>query len=282
MIEKLNIIILNWNSAEDVKQLLESIETSTYKNFRLLLIHNATDDKSCMEEIYFEYKEKYETHIIFNEFNLGYAGGNNAGYKYLLEKKLMGNILILNPDITVRPNTIECLVRALNTSSSIGAAMIRTMNDNGDKLYDAIRLNGFYQKYISCNEEICETDYVAGSCFIIERELVDQIGLFDERYFMYWEEVDLSIRIILNGKKLVSTTKSHIFRKSNSSDRSANAIYFSARNSKILHAKFKDRFSFRYLLFYLGSSLLYSLFLSIKIRKLNPFLSFIRGVVSGI
>lgn len=277
----INILILNWNSSIDIKNSLKNISESNYTNFRIILIDNDSkeEDKVKLVETYNEYKNRYEIYLVINDQNYGYAGGNNRGFDYLKEKKLDGDILILNPDVNISNNTLEELSNAL--SNDIGAVMTRTLNTDNSIMYDYIKLNGFKQKWLQTIKDIIETDYVAGSCMLLKREVLDKIALFDEDFFMYWEEVDLSFRIKKLGYKLISTTKTTITRKENSNKRSRTAVFYITRNSCIIYKKykfFKGIDIFNYMLYLFISNLYFSL----KKKDIYYSLSMLKGLVFGI
>ena len=274
----INIFILNWNSATDVGNLLKSIEKSGYRKFRVLVIHNATDDKTEIEQLHSSYQYKFEVHLIINNENYGYAGGNNKGFEYLQKNNLEGDILILNPDVLIQPNTLQALTDAKNKAQA-GAVMIRTYDETKRHLYDYVTLTGFKQTFYYSEKAICDTDYAAGSCLYLDRKTINKIGLFDPAFFMYWEEVDLSIRIKSQNKRIISTTNSFIIRKSNSSARSSNAIFYSIRNSFIL----KSKFDFKRLSHckYIIKLMLSAILQSIRNSDIRCFWCFIKGWQAG-
>jgi GT2 family glycosyltransferase len=276
----INILILNWNSADDVANLLLSIASADYRKFRVLLIHNATNDEAEVRALYDWYQDSFEIHLILNSDNYGYAGGNNKGFDYIQHNHLDGDVLIINPDVVLQQNTLAVLVNAKKMTNA-GAVMIRTFNECGKHLYDSVKLDGFKQTYCYSNKPITTTDYAAGSCILLDRNVIDNIGLFDERYFMYWEEVDLSFRIKQQGKAIVSTTESFITRKSNPAGRSANAIYYSTRNSFLLSSKFNVMTNFS-LFNYLLLMLINSLLKAVNSRTLTHVKSFFNGIKNGL
>ncbi|OXX43713.1 glycosyl transferase family 2, partial [Vibrio sp. V17_P4S1T151] len=212
----INIFILNWNSANDIDELLNSLTFSSNKAFRVILIHNGTNDWDELVDLSIKYSNEFEIHVVNNNDNFGYAGGNNAGFNYLSNNDIDGDLLILNPDVVLDKTTIDELVLAKNSEEDVGSVMVRTVEDE-NIIYDSIVFSGFTQKYsIYSTRSIISTDYCAGSCILIDREMVERVGLFDENYFLYWEEVDFSLRIMEEGYKLLSTTKSQIRRKKNS------------------------------------------------------------------
>jgi len=278
----INIFILNWNSSESVLELIKSISNSTYKLFRIILIDNNSEisDRSKIIEIYEDYRSIFDIHLILNKENYGYAKGNNEGYEYLVLNNLDGDLVILNADMQISKNTFQIMLNSLQ--DDIGGVMARTKSiDNAKILYDYIKLKGFMQKYETSNDKICQTDYLAGSCMLLKRILIDEIGLFDESFFMYWEDVELSFRIKGNGYKIVSTTETSIYRSENDPIRTANAIYFSSKNAFTLFKKY-SYFNLFDLIYYQFRLFLSCLKIAVKEKKIRVIRYLYLGVLSGI
>lgn len=275
----INIFILNWNSAKATACLMATISQSKFRNFRVLLIHNASNDEDEIISIFKQYQNELEMHLIINSTNYGYAGGNNRGLEYLQSNDLEGDLLILNPDITLELNTIGHLIDAKQQTNA-GAVMVRTFDDKGAHLYDRIELNDFKQNFKYSSSHICDSDYAAGSCLLLDRNTINNIGLFDDAYFMYWEEVDLSLRIKKYGRRIISVTNTFITRKTNPYDRSVGSIFYLVRNSFLLKKRFQlSNIKHCYYLIHLF------LFASKQLLLKGSFLSlrnFFRGLWSGI
>lgn len=253
----INVLILNWNSAAEVATLIASLSASRGIDFRIVLIHNATNDEEELKAIP-SYYPNIEFHTVINDENLGYAGGNNAGYEFIRRNKFEGDLLILNPDIVVRPNTLKVMVTTKERESNVVGVMVKTLSPNLDTIYDKVELKGLNHIYRKVNEPVTDTDYLAGSCMLLDRKVIDTIGLFDDKFFMYFEEVDLSLRMRNVGGRLVSTTQTHIVRKDNDISRSYNALYFSCRNAIYLYKK-HDEIFFEDLARYLLRQLIWSI-----------------------
>lgn len=194
------IIILNWNGYKDTIECIESIKKITYKNYDILIIDNGSTDNSVTE-----LSKKYpNVTIIENQENLGYAGGNNIGFKYALKKKAEYTFII-NPDSIISETCINELIVKMNDDSSIGMASPKIYFYDKPKIiwyagskidwkrgltphvgYNEID-NGQFDKYTY-------TDRVSGCAVMIKTDLLKRIGFFDERYFLYFEETDLSVR----------------------------------------------------------------------------------------
>ncbi len=274
----INIFLINWNCLEDLECLLESLKISYFKEFRIITVNNSKADSNKFNILINSFSSNMEIHTILSLENRGYSGGNNLALEYIQKNNLDGDVLISNSDILFNSSTIQNLVKKLK-DKKIGAVSPRIYNTNREHIFDIIKLNGFLQEYKKTELPVCKTDYVPGCCFIIKRELVDEIGLFDDRFFMYWEEVDLSLRVRKLGFDLICTTDSFVIRKENSDYSYINSIKYSVRNSFILNKKHNiGLFSH---ISYLFIMLMLALKVSIKLNNQEPLKSFFLGFYKG-
>jgi len=233
------IVILNWNGFKDTSELLESLSEVTYRNYKVVIIDN-NSLKYEVEQLDKNYGDK--THIIYCEENLGFSGGNNVGIKYSLESNA-DYILLLNNDVIVEPNFLEILLNKFNTDSKSGvvAPRINYFNEpnkiwtEGGKI-SRIRGSGFAVSD-KLETEIPQTDrnvnFVSGCCMLIKREVFRNVGLFDERYFLYVEDTDFCYRLNKAGYKIYVTPRSKIYHKVNRSaikNFSELPLYYTTRN----------------------------------------------------
>jgi len=201
----------------------------------------------------------------------------SMGIQGIEKNGFAGDILILNPDIRISPNTISAMAKVM--TADIGIVSVRTMDDEGKVLFDSIRLKGFFQKYIITRNKEETTDYAQGSCLMIKRDIIAKIGLFDERFYLYWEEVDFSIRVRKSGWRLVSITTTTVTRLKNRITRQPLAFYYSVRNARLIKQKHPDFFSnCSYILYLLKTFFLTGKF----IFKPILFISVIMNTFSGI
>src|SRR4030042_6421634 len=117
---KVFLVILNWNGYKDTIECLESVSKVEPENYELhvVVIDNASTDNSVDKIMNFK-TDKLEFNILTNKKNLGFAGGNNVGIKYSLEKGA-DYILLLNNDTTVQPDFLEILVYKFETDNQVG------------------------------------------------------------------------------------------------------------------------------------------------------------------
>ncbi|WP_102385705.1 glycosyltransferase family 2 protein [Vibrio cyclitrophicus] len=274
-----NLFLLNWNSVDTIKLRLKELEGINCK-LRVIIINN--DVEPLMNEYYFSKFKKHEIHIINNNLNLGYAAGNNSGLTYLNNKSLSGDIIISNPDVVLKENNIQELINA-RSLDSYGAIMTSAINEHGEKLYDIIKLNGFKQKWVKniTQKYFHETDYIAGSFFLISREAINKVGFFDEKYFLYWEEVDLSLRLKDLKFKLYSLPHVSVIRESNAIGRVVNAQYYLTRNSFLLKKKFPNYFTKLNHIEFLLIKLIVILKMSCQVKSIEPMRKYFKGLSDG-
>lgn len=213
----ISIIIVNYKSEEKALSCVESIKASDMAglSYEIIVVDNASGDEGA-ETI----KEKFSDVILIkSEKNLGMGGGNNSGIK-----KAKGDYaLILNPDIFVNRGAIKKLYDYIKKDKSIGLLAPKLLNPDGSLQYSCFRDFNFFtpvlrrtflgkiftssvDKFLMKDfghDEIKEVDWVMGSCFIIKKELMDELGGFDERFFMYFEDTDLCRRVHQTGCKVV-------------------------------------------------------------------------------
>lgn len=215
----LSIIIVNYKSSVFLTGCLNSISASELNIGHEVIVV----DNNSMDEGLVEVKRGYPAvNFIDLRVNRGFAAGNNAGIK-LAQGKV---ILLLNPDTVVNKNTIQCLYEKVNSKSEIGIIGPKTYYEDGrlENRFIAKKqpsLSGFFyemfylDKLFSCNKKInsyygANFDYekgqylevVSGACFMIKREVIDKIGLMDEKFFLYCEEIDWCLRAIQAGYKV--------------------------------------------------------------------------------
>lgn len=211
----LSIIIVNWNTWELLKACLNSIyETVRDLEFEIIVIDNASSDRSCeMIE-----KEFARVRLIKNDENIGFAKANNQG----IEVGVGEYILFLNPDTIAKENSLVNMVDALQSNRDIGViGPVLKKSDNSlqisygrfptifnvaiyvlpYKLIEIMNLE-ITKTLISKDNRFFEVDYVAGACLMARREIIEQVGNFDERFFAYFEETDFCYRVRSKGWKI--------------------------------------------------------------------------------
>ena len=201
----LSIIILNYKSKGLLKQCLKGILLLHLPfQYEIIVVDNASNDH-CNKMI----KEEFsQVKIILASFNRGYAAGNNLGMKIAQGKY----VLILNPDIAVLKNSIEQLIKFMEQHSTAGMAGPKLINPNGSRQFSCFRFPRWYtpilrrtllgrlpkakkhlQRYIMSDYSFNQPSVVGwllGACLLVRRQAISQVGLMDEHFFLYFEDVD--------------------------------------------------------------------------------------------
>lgn len=234
---KNGIVILNYNDSENTSLLFEDI-----KNYKILDAIVVVDNKSTDNSL--EKLKKYENQkikIVEAEENKGYAAGNNVGIKYLIEHFAVDNIIVSNPDIIVSEENIKKLVGELkNPDISVIAPNIKEPLgiSRGWKLptfaSELVANIPFFRRYemslLSYSDKeyknvLTQVDVVKGCFFIIKKEAIESIGLFDENTFLYYEEIIMGKKLKDKGyKTYVDNQVTVIHALSQSVDKSVNRI----------------------------------------------------------
>jgi len=242
---KIFVIVLNWNNKELILECLQSLQKIKHppqSQVSILVVDNGSSDDSVKA-----IKKAFpKVFILENKKNLGYAEGNNRGMEYALERGA-DYLLVLNNDIEVDEDFLVQLISAMG-GSAFGGKVARKGKGVGivsPKIYFApgyefnkkryqkdekgkviwyaggiIDWDNILSSHRGVDEvdrgqynKVVETDYMSGSCLLIKREVLKEIGLFDKKLFMYWEDSDLSQRAKKAGWKVLYVPQARIWHK---------------------------------------------------------------------
>jgi len=198
----LSIVIVNFNTKELLKNCLRSVFKHTQNlSFEVIVVDNASGDNSLkiLRQDFSRVK------VIASEKNLGFAGGNNEGIK-----KAKGQfVLLLNSDTKIEKNAFLKLIELAKTKEALGICGPRLLNE--DKTIQSstmpfLRLplaavwlftgDRFLKKSPVSARRV---DWLSGACFLIKREVIDKVGLLDDKFFMYVEEMEYAYRAFKKG-----------------------------------------------------------------------------------
>ena len=213
------IVVLNWNGAEETLACLESLAPLLVKGYKILVVDNGSTDGSP-EKIR---KAFPAVEQLCLPANLGYAGGNNAGFRRVQELQAEF-VIFLNNDTIVEPGFSAPLVETLRLQPLAGIAAPKIYYwDRPDLLWYAggvVRLStgliyhvGLRQKDAPEFDRPGSTDYATGCCFAMRCRDFEAVGGFDESFAMYAEDVDLSLRVRALGKSVVYVPSSMVWHK---------------------------------------------------------------------
>ena len=292
--KKIAVIIINWKKNDFTLKCIDSVLKSSYKNFKIILIDNESQN-NFPDEI----NKSEKIQIIKNENNEGFSKANNQGIKYSI-KHGYDYVLLLNNDTLIKNDLIDSLIQQ---SSTLNQKIIQPLilNYDGSKIWNAGgKINNFFGtfqtlekgkgfKYFKRNRTY--TDWFTGCCVLIKVEIFNHVGYFDERFFAYYEDVDYSIRLKKMGYSIALMTNSYLQHYESASSKSLNKIegnlspyvhYLNIRNHILLLKKHSKSFNLiGVLLYQLIKILSYLIYFLIRFR-FNKFKMVSKGLIDAL
>lgn len=227
---KLSIIIVNYNTYNLTKQTIESVIKKEHSfEYEILLVDNASRDGSIekLQETFNYIISKKILKIFINTSNLGFAKANNIGIRAASGEY----ILLLNSDTVVNNDCLEQCILEMDANSNLGALGCKVILPNGSldhackrgfpspkaSLYYLLKLHkinplkfGQYDALHLGEDEVGEVDSLMGAFMLMPMRVLKKVGLLDEDFFMYGEDIDLCYRIKEGGYNILYFPKAKI------------------------------------------------------------------------
>ncbi len=190
---RVGIIVLNYNGASCLEPCLRSLRALRYSNFFVLVVDNDSRDGSCenAQRLFPEFS------VVRNQQNLGFAAGMNVGIKEALNRGA-SMLWLLNNDAQVTPESLSLLIergqRGGLLSPIIREASGRLWFEKGVISFLRMRATHVTVTKRERVAEAYESEFLTGCALLIKKEVVDAIGYLDERFFLYYEDADYSLR----------------------------------------------------------------------------------------
>lgn len=255
------IVIVNWNGKKDTLRCLASLQKLKVSKYKITvtIVDNESSDAS-VEVIRKKFPHVY---IIENDKNLGFTGGNNVGISHVLREGA-SLVWLLNNDTFVDEHALDELISSF-TDQYIGIAGSKiyfapghefhkdryTSNERGNVLWYAggtIDWNNMYASHRGVDEvdtgqynQLEETPFITGCSMMIKRNVFETVGMFDDRYYLYLEDVDFCLRTQRAGYKTIYVPSSKIWHvNAGSSGGPGNILheYYFTRNRLLLGLRF--------------------------------------------
>ncbi len=238
---KLSIIIVNYN----VQHFLEQCLHSVYKAARNVSSEIFVVDNNSVDGSVAMVKEKFpDVHLIENKKNTGFSFANNQAIRIATGEY----ILLLNPDTVVEEDTFEKVIAFMNTHPDAGGLGVKMLDGKGNFLPESKRglptpsvafykIFGFsalfpksktFGKYhlgFLDKDKTAEVEILSGAFMLMRKAVLDKVGLLDETFFMYGEDIDLSYRILLGGYKNYYFPETRIIHYKGESTRKSSVNY---------------------------------------------------------
>ena len=207
-----SIIIVNYNGRTYLDACLDSLREGAELGYEVIVVDNASGDGSA-EHVAARYPQ---VRLIRSETNLGFGAGNNLGARWARSEYLA----FLNPDTEVEPGWLEALIAALEQDPQAGlaTALVLLMDEpdgvntcGNDMHVTGLTLCRGMGAHRDAFSKTVEVGAVSGAVFAIRRELFEALGGFDESFFLYVEDSDLSLRARLAGYRLLAVPGAVIY-----------------------------------------------------------------------
>jgi GT2 family glycosyltransferase len=233
LVPDVSVVVLNYNTRDLLADCLDSIyDSADGLDIELIVVDNASADGSAdMVE-----KRYPQIYLIKNTVNAGFSGGINLGIRTASADK----VLVLNQDTLLKPGSLEHMVGFLDESRDVGIVGPKLVSSSGEyqqssnyftipSLRNALlilmrmvfshgrRLGALCADPVFNKNGPVEVDWIHGACMLVRREVFDQVGLFDENFFVYMEDMELCYRSLQKGWKSFYLPEAEIVHLTNKS-----------------------------------------------------------------
>ncbi|HWA52046.1 MAG TPA: glycosyltransferase family 2 protein [Patescibacteria group bacterium] len=269
---KIFIIVLNWNQPKltiETFQSLQKLKVTKEFQVKIIIVDNGSNDNSVAE--FRKLKPgKFSLEIMEAGRNLGFAAGNNLGMKYAIDKNA-DYVLLVNNDVIVDSNLLTNLLKKAEENKNNAIISPKIYFAKGfefHKKYKKTELgkviwyaggkidwkniyatnNGVDEIDKKQYDKSKEIDFATGACMLINIKALKEVGLFDEKYFMYLEDADLSVRLGKKGYKIIYEPRAFLWHKVAQSSGIGSDLndYFISRNRLLFgfkYAKMRAKFA---------------------------------------
>jgi len=220
-----SVIVLNWNGKHFLSKCLSSLLDQNYSTYEVLLVDNGSTDGS-VEFVKNKFGENIALRIIALKENYGFSKGNNLGIKYA-----QGDyVIILNNDTEVRKNFITELVNIVEGDDRVGSVGCKILTQKGKTWFSQKFTNEgfivpfFLQTLVDRRIEMISNCFCinlanSGCAVLYRRNVLDEVGFYDEDFWSNWEDWDLGYRINLAGFKSMYVPEPLVYHVGGGSER---------------------------------------------------------------
>ncbi len=242
------ILVVNWNKKNDLLNLMEALKRLDYENREIVVVDNASTDGS-VEALRGGYPE---VSIIENRKNLGGTGGFNTGLNHILQKHKgrYKYVWLLDNDALVDPVALKELVRTAESDPSIGLAGSKIMNPRDPGMIVELGADIDWKRGVvrplmkntpdrDGLEDLYDVDYVAVCSALVRVSALERVGVMDERYFIFWDDMDWGVTFRRNGYRVVAVNRSVVYHPAftEKGPLSPAMTYYAFRNPLLMFSK---------------------------------------------
>lgn len=232
-------VVCTWNKRDDLLECLASLAKVAGEPFDVVVVDNASSDGTA-EAV----RRRFPAvKLIVNTKNLGGAGGFNTGLRYVLDAGKYRSAWLLDNDVVVDPGALTGLRAEFDRDQTVavaGSLILRrdaptTLQELGARVsLETFEREPLYKDHplSAIGPEPVEVDYVPACSLLVDLDKVRQVGLLDEGYFLYYDDVEWCMRLKRAGYKVVAVPASRVWHREGGRNRTSNLpVYYAWRNA---------------------------------------------------
>lgn len=205
--EKIGLVTITYNSADVIRGFLDSVLKQSFKNFEIFLIDNDSQDDT--EKVVFQYEDD-RINFIKNSENVGVAKANNQGIKRAFQSNC-SQVLIINNDIEFEDKLLEKMLSIQKQKKCSLVAPKMMYFDNPDHIWYAgsffLKRKGYLPIHIGIQQKdegqydgVYPVEYAPTCCLLVRKKVFEDVGMMDEKYFVYFDDTDFLYRVFKDGR----------------------------------------------------------------------------------
>jgi GT2 family glycosyltransferase len=283
------VVVLTWNQREVTLECLESLAQTTYPNSRVVVVDNGSTDGTEQA-----IKARFPAvEVVVNERNLGYPGGCNVGLRHALRHGAE-YVFAINNDVSIDRACLDELVGEIAPDVGIMTPKVY-FADEPDRIWSVgarrnpltLEFTGRGDRQLDRGQwdEVVEQDYLVGCAHFFSRALLEEIGLLDAGYFLYYDDPDICIRAQRAGYRLLMVPKARMWHKVAASSGGVGTPrerYYMGRSSVRFFRKHARPWQWPFIIPYRVGSAIKTLLRLARHRRLDAAMGYLRGLRDGL
>ena len=247
MLGRVTIVLVNYNGKIYLDDFMRSVSQQSYLDIDIVLVDNASEDDS----VQWIEKNYPNVRIMRMQRNEGFGQGCNIGIDYAIREGT-DYILLLNTDTVLETNLVEELVRNIDNNTVVTATIYCGDKNNkkfwyaGGKIdFETANVNQLL--YSGSENKVYEVDFISGCCMMFHRSIIERIGGFDRKFYLYYEDADFCVRLKQHGIQMKYITTTSLWHKVGGSslggnETSCSTQYYVTRNRLLFAEKYPSYF----------------------------------------
>lgn len=238
---RIGVILVNYGQTQATLKCLSALGKQAYEQFEVCVVDNASPDFSIEELACAQQQCPQPVYVLANKCNAGFAGGCNTGIEYLKANKDCDAFWLLNNDTIPDPNALKFLVEKMLSDDRLGMIGSHLLYSGTEQKTQAlggrIRWSLGFTEHIYSEKMLSKIDYIVGASILIRNQVIEECGLLNTDYFLYFEETDYALKVQSKNWKIATALKSKVYHEVSLSMSSTVKLYYTTRNQLLFWKK---------------------------------------------